>query len=337
MPISTTSRLLLRSLLGALLLLGLTARVAAQPRYDHEDRVEETFKVRPGGTLTLRSDLGSISVEGTSSDEVRITVVKGADDMSEQRAEELFDRFTLSMQPTAEGVEIEGNYDRESRWTWRSGLRVHYTIAVPRAYNLRLNTSGGSIELAALSGTADVHTSGGSIRIDDVDGKLRARTSGGSITATRIGDEAELRTSGGSIKLADIDGPVSAHTSGGSITAEAIYGPLDAGTSGGSIRLAAIHGAVQATTSGGAITAEIVGQPGEDMSLKTSGGSVTLELDDDVRADIDARASGGRVRSDLAIAVQGEIERSRLQGTLNGGGPLLTLRTSGGSVNIRER
>ena len=73
------------------------------------------------------------------------------------------------------------------------------------------------------------------------------------------------------------------------------------------------------------------------MQLETSGGSVVLEVDPDVRARLDARASGGNVRTDLPVTVQGEMDRGRLQGEVNGGGPLLTLRSSGGSVSIRKR
>ena len=99
---------------------------------------------------------------------------------------------------------------------------------------------------------------------------------------------------------------------------------------------ATIAGSVNANTSGGSIEAEILGQPDDDMVLKTSGGSVTVHLDESVRADIDAKASGGSVSTDFAVTVRGTMKKSELRGEINGGGPMLTLRSSGGSVRIRE-
>ncbi len=73
------------------------------------------------------------------------------------------------------------------------------------------------------------------------------------------------------------------------------------------------------------------------MMLKTSAGSITLRLTEDTRVDIDAKASGGRVRTDLDIEREGEESKTKLKGELNGGGPLVTLRTSAGSIKILKR
>ena len=54
-------------------------------------------------------------------------------------------------------------------------------------------------------------------------------------------------------------------------------------------------------------------------------------------AEIDASTSGGSVSCDLPITTQGRMSKSSLRGTIGSGGPLLTLRTSGGSIRISER
>jgi len=48
-------------------------------------------------------------------------------------------------------------------------------------------------------------------------------------------------------------------------------------------------------------------------------------------------ASGGEVTSDLPITVQDAFGEGKLRGKLNGGGPLLTLRTSAGDIRLRRR
>ena len=55
--------------------------------------------------------------------------------------------------------------------------------------------------------------------------------------------------------------------------------------------------------------------------------------------ELDARAPGGRVSTDIPVttAVQSKLKQNKLQGVINGGGPLLKLRTLGGNVNLRKK
>ena len=144
----------------------------------------------------------------------------------------------------------------------------------------------------------------------------------------------DIKTGGGSIELADIKGRVEAGTSGGSIQLGQIDGDVDVNTSGGAIRVNEVLGNIDAHTSGGSIKAHISKQPTENCSLSTSGGSVTVYLSPDIAVDIKARTSGGSVKSELAV--NGTSKRNRIEGKINGGGPKLDLKTSGGSVRIKE-
>ena len=305
--------------------------------YDHEEVIEDRFDLGKGKLLTLDSDLGSIEIVGGSGDDVFLTVIKGANNVNSREADRLFDRFTLEIDRSSRGLEIIGDYDKPGgRMNWKKGLRVNFQLTVPENTELDIKTAGGSISIEDISNEINVRTSGGSLSMEDIDGPVVARTSGGSIKAYNLGDRTDVHTSGGSITIESADGYVAAKTSGGSITVTDVDGDVDANTSGGSIRLKEIEGSVNAQTSGGSVTAEIIGQPRENMTLKTSGGTVTIYLEDDVRADIDASASGGSVSTEIPIAILGTKKRSKLQGEMNGGGPLLTLRSSGGSVKIKE-
>lgn len=325
-----------RVLAPALLLLSVFVLPAAAQRFDHDEVIEETFKVGPGRMLSIDADLGSIEVRGGGRD-VQVTVIKGVNDVSRREAEALFDRYRVEMRETREGVEIIGRRRDRASWWRRNQLQVRYRITVPERFNVDLRTAGGSIEIADLDGKARIKTSGGSLRVDNVAGPVEAETSGGSITARRLGDDARLHTSGGAITVEDAGGRIDANTSGGSIRVAGARGDVRARTSGGSIMLTGIAGAVDAHTSGGSVEAEIVGQVQRPVTLDTSGGSVTLRLDRNVRADLEARSSGGRVRLDFDADVRGEVKRDRISGALNGGGPLITLHSSGGGVSIRAR
>jgi DUF4097 and DUF4098 domain-containing protein YvlB len=90
-------------------------------------------------------------------------------------------------------------------------------------------------------------------------------------------------------------------------------------------------GNVEARTSGGSIHAEIV-KPDEYIDLKTSGGSISVTVPEEGGYDINL--DGTRVRVKLAN-FDGDYEKDKIKGTLNGGGIRLTAKTSGGTVTMK--
>lgn len=145
----------------------------------------------------------------------------------------------------------------------------------------------------------------------------------------------DLNTAGGSIKVEDLNGNIEAQTSGGSIGLGDIVGNVDVHTSGGSIRVESVYGEIDANTSGGSIKVEFAKQITEDANLSTSGGSITAWLPDDIAIDLSASTSGGSVKTDFDV--DGRVKKRSIRGEINGGGPELTLRTSGGSVKIKKQ
>lgn len=274
------------------------------------DTVERTFQVAPGGTLTLDTDLGSIDVRSVPGDRVRVRVEREARSGDD-------DDFHLSFEQSGDDVRIEG--EAPDSWGWRgwNRFRVHFEIEVPEHYDLNLDTSGGSIEIAALTGDVDCRTSGGSIRVADVDGRVDCRTSGGNIDIGRVEGSVMAKTSGGNVHIDRSGGSVVAKTSGGNVTVDEVYG------------------AIEATTSGGGVRATLTSQPRADCRLVTSGGPIEVRLADAVAVDLDAKTSGGKVHVDMPVTVQGTVGRTTISGRINGGGPQLYLRTSGGSIHVK--
>jgi hypothetical protein len=162
------------------------------------------------------------------------------------------------------------------------------------------------------------------------------RTSGGDIVVGNLSGAVVARTSGGDVRLGRIEGEVHAHTSGGDIALEQATGLSELHTSGGNIVVTRVAGALDATTSGGDVTAKFIGALQGDCVLSTSGGNVRAAVDAGAGFQLEASTSGGEVNATgLTITIEhGAIGRSRLSGKVNGGGPLLKLRTSGGDIDI---
>ena len=201
-----------------------------------------------------------------------------------------------------------------------------------------VKTSGGSIAIGNVGGELKAHTSGGSLRFGEIKGPVWGRASGGSIKLKKCEGDVDIETSGGGIEVGNVDGQVTAKTSGGSIHIGRATGRVRARASGGGITVEEVMGQVIATTSGGSVKAYISRQPEGDCTLETSGASLTVSLASDVAFDVDAKTSCGHVSTDFPVVmvVRGTRSKNRLQGTINGGGPQLKLRTVGGNIRLRK-
>ncbi len=296
------------------------------------DSLTQTFEVAPGGLLKVRAERGSVEVTSGGSGQVQVEIVPKGGDL-----DELQDDFKISFEQTGNDVLVE--IERKSslsNWFNFGGESFIVYATVPFEFNVDLVTSGGHISVADLRGDVKTTTSGGGLSFGQIEGPIWGRTSGGGIRLSECRGNVDVETSGGGIEIGEVDGTLKAYTSGGSISIKAASGSAELGTSGGNIRIENVAGEVDAKTAGGSIEAALLEQPEGDCYLGTSGGNVTVTLAADLRFDIDAKTSGGQVRTDLPLSVQGTVSKTKVQGKLNGGGPRLVLRTSGGNIRIKE-
>jgi hypothetical protein len=313
---NSTTRWFLAAAFVATPVIAATARI--------ERVVEKSFTIPAAGTLRVETSGGGVRVATGTDRTVKITArqkIRAADDAE---ADQLLKKLELTMEQNGNDVLARSRYeDRPLGFRWGSWppVNVDFVITVPADF------------------AADVRTSGGSITIGDLGGKIHARTSGGSLTLGKIGGPVDARTSGGSITLDEAGGSVDLETSGGSITVGRVAGKAELSTSGGGIKIESVDGALRATTSGGSIRASITGSLKEDCLLSTSGGGVRVTVDKNAAFQLDASSSGGGVDAQGITMTLDKIStsRTRLAGAVNGGGPLLKLRSSGGSVSVAAR
>jgi hypothetical protein len=301
----------------------------------YADVIKRGFNVADGGTLHLDGANGNIKIV-TGGTGVAVEITRKADG---RKAECRRAEHKITFEQRGNDVVIDSDFDGDRvRWFhWDDDdYDVQWNIRVPDRYNVNVSTSGGWIEIDEIAGTVDAHTSGGSIRTGRLGAKSTLKTSGGSIKVDGSAGELYAHTSGGSIDIGDTTGAVEAKTSGGSIRLGRVSGEVVARTSGGNIRVEDAAGSVDASTSGGSIQAQISRQPRGDSKLSTSGGRVVVTLAPSIAVDLDAHASGGGVSSDVPITVQGRQDDDSLRGKINGGGPRLVLRSSGGGVKVKS-
>jgi TonB family protein len=214
-------------------------------------------------------------------------------------------------------------------------------------------TAGGHIIVGNIAGDATLRSGGGHIRAGQISGRAQLETDGGNITLKQAGSFVSVRTGGGQIDFGEVRGSVRAQTGGGGIRIITVSGPMEVESNGGSICLTRVAGAVQAATAGGNIQAWInpdptsaggtVSLPGASQ-LSAGAGDIVVFLPRNLSATIDAYVENGglgRIVADpaLFLNVQPQGNRGggpvRAIGTLNGGGPTLKLRTTGGKIRLQ--
>ena len=347
--------------------------------------------------LRVKVDVGSVNVRGGQQQAINYDIHTHSYTSSEQDARRQFDSYKISAYVRGDTAWIVAD--------WQGGrprkFSGEFTLNVPRDMEgVKVETAGGSIEAAGLSGRVDAESGGGSIHADDIGGLVNAETGGGSIEVGTIGGDVSLHTGGGSIEVHHAKGKVIAETGGGSVEIQSgmqgatietgggsievrqctgkvkvstgggsvdlgdMGGPVDIDTGGGSIHLTSAKGHVRAQTGGGGI--ELYGVPSaraetgaggitvklintgaerNDSFLETSAGDITVYIGPDVpitvRASVDL-GNGHHINSDfpdIHITSEGGgygPKTLTAEGKLNGGGPVLKVRTTTGDICFRR-
>jgi len=347
--------------------------------------------------LRVDTDFGAITVRGGSPHGITYTVRKHINSGSESYARRQFELFTVRAYQKADYALLEAECSGAEK------ISVDITVNVPRELALaKVETQGGSVEVAGISGRVEAETAAGAMRISDIGGAVHAETSGGSIEVGNIGGDLNLETAGGSISIRSANGKIHAETAGGSIDVGSANQSAYLSTAGGSIQVKKCDGDLRAATAGGSVE---IGDVGGGATLETSGGSIRLTS---AKGLVRATSSGGGIRltglthgvtaktaagriyaefiagkgsfseshletsvgdvivylpPDLPVTVHATIEAAmghRMitdfpevkitqegsewgvpreiygQGAINGGGPLLKIRTTTGNVELRR-
>jgi hypothetical protein len=209
---------------------------------------------------------------------------------------------TISARVTSEGMSIGGSGVRitERQDSGRVELQVH----IPNEWGFHFGMHRGvrvEVQVPAQS-------------------TLDLRSGDGSITVNGVGGQAQVDTGDGHVTVQNFTGALRGHTGDGHMSIDGTFTNLDLRTGDGHIDLAV--------------------RPGSKMNggwlIHTSDGRVDARLPQDLAAELYAHTGDGHIQLDMPVTVSGSIERSRIRGKLNGGGPLLEITTGDGSIRISK-
>ena len=208
--------------------------------------------------------------------------------------------------------------------------------------NANCTTAGGKITASVVRGEATFETGGGDISAQEVHGLVHAATMAGSIRIYNAGSAVIASTGGGPIDVGQAHGLVTARNSGGPVKVGSAEG-VSCENAGGGVNLDNISGSVRVSTAVGSIIASLLaGKPMSDSFLSTGGGDITVIIPSNlgvtIRAQNELAGNIRRIVSDFpGISVRVEGGQVVAEGPVNGGGPILRISGTGGTIFIKRQ
>jgi hypothetical protein len=221
-----------------------------------------------------------------------------------------------------------------------------------------LTTGGGVISVGQVDGNLRCKTGAGKIAVKTVHGQATLTTEGGDISANEVGGELTAQTRGGGVHVGTAGGAVNATSGGGEIVVERARGQVSAqnmagpvrvsGATGvhcvstGAVALTNISGAMSVSTAMGSIFANLLGSRIADSFLATGNGDITVvippSLGVTIRAANQLSDTMKRIVSDFPSVQVGRRGTMLVaEGRVNGGGPLLQINGTGGTIFIKRQ
>jgi hypothetical protein len=302
-----------------------------------EGKFDRTLKVTGRVDLEVTTGSGSIDVRAGSSSVVEIHGMIRANDDWKSNAQEKV-RFLTANPP----IQQSGNVIRvgqiEDR-TYANNVSISYEILVPAETQVQTKTGSGSEKIDGVRGPIEASTGSGSISLYNIASDVSAHTGSGSIRLDQIAGSVEVHTGSGSIHGGNIAGSIIAKTGSGGIrlgqtaAEKGATREVEISTGSGSIEITGVNGPLHAKSGSGGIS--VTGNPSGDWELDASSGGLTLTLTSDAAFDLYAHSSSGRISVDHPVTVTGTISKHEMRGKVRGGGHLIDVRSSSGSITIR--
>lgn len=289
-----------------------------------ERKEERRFEVPANAVLNVDTFSGGVRIlEQAEGKTIEVVVNKSAEIDSEKEMDARLEPLELSLSQQDGTVSVTARYRRAATWSWKAWppVTLTYEIKVPKHCDVQVNTREGSIVVGSLQGSVVLNNESGNIFTGEIHGPVTARSKSGEVAITAA------------------TGAVEVSTVSGNITVGRAGGRTQLASSGGFIELQQAGGEVVVRGNGSYARVGFASPIRHPADIVVSGGELTLVMDNDSVCTLDARSSVfGKVavRGGLPVKVTaGGADRIRLEGTVNGGGPLITARAGGGNIVLR--
>ena len=237
---------------------------------------DKTFEVKSGQSFSLENTNGHIAVRSWDQPRVRIVAEKRVESRDSDAARKAFNELRVEPSVSSSGVRILTHYPRrgsDGLFDWLAGtnvnMQVNYEVTVPRAMNVDLDNTNGSIDVSDVRGSMHISNTNGHIELLRCAGDVDAETTNGHVKA----EMSDVNSKG--VRLESTNGRITL------ALPKQIAARVDASTTNGRINtdLPITTTRFEKTSLRGTIN----GGGSFDVKLRTTNGSIDIQAKDAVR------------------------------------------------------
>ncbi len=287
------------------------------------EKVSNSFKVGPSGSLDISNISGTIVVSAGETDTITVNALKKIRNR-ESNVKDQLARTTVSMTERGGRVEVRTTY---------SGHNLHasvdYTVTAPAGTSVYAHSISGDIRIANIKGEVRADAVSGDVSAIAASGATLLRTVSGDASVSGVSNQNELKAS-------SVSGTVTVN--GAKIRS------LDADSISGDVHLTDVTcDRVTARSISGGLSFEGTLVRAGRYEFKSQSGDIHLGLVGAPGFDVDASTFSGNVRSDLPVTLRagepvgGRGPRRGIHGVHGDGGAQLVLTSFSGDITIAKK
>ena len=332
--------------------------------YDYNADLQQNFPA--GASLRVTSSRGAINLSTSNDNRLHLTVHKRINSESEEDAA----KWDKSTQPqinvSGQTVTINANTQGAGDHWVSSDL----DIAVPRKASVAVSTNHGDVSIMGRDGNADVTSQNGDVSVTDLNGHLTLDLQHSSARVSQVSSDVTIQGRANDVSIEDVKGTV--HLDGdfmesvklsriakpvsfkstrtdmdfsqlggylnldsGDLEATGVVGPFRLRTRSKDIMLNGVSNEVHVQNENGAVEVHVNKLGGLDV--RNAKGDIRIFVPAKSGFQLEAQAHDGEIQSDFGdLKIDNGDNRSSAKGSVNGGGPRMTLENEHGTIEIRK-
>ena len=306
---------------------------------DEVKKVEEkSFKMAPGGHISIEGDEGFIKINSWDKPEVHLVMTKRAWGRSQADAEKNLKKIEVRISEYDDRLDIKLVKERDSKnysfWdlfdpdTWSEHGRsptVDFELTVPKEINLKLINDEGDVTVKSIIGDVEIHVDEGDIAISDL-----------------VFNELTLSVDEGDIDGVDLinpDGRLAIEVDEGDVLFEDVrVRRLKVECDEGDISIKDLScNSCTINTDEGDIELDISLNKNDRYRVYADEGNVSFYLPDAPDVKLDLEAEDGSIRSDFEVRISKKDDRRICRDTIGDGNALIEIYTDEGTIYLRRR
>jgi hypothetical protein len=302
-----------------------------------EEKFEKTVALAKDGKVYLKNLAGDIDVKTWDRGEVKIDALKVSKHDSMDTAKEYAALVKIEVTEEDGTLKIMTVYPKKG--PKKMSVSVDFNLTIPSGATADINSVSGNLTMANIGGAAKAETVSGDVTLEKIAGALKGKTVSGNVTAMGASKGAYCKSVSGNVKVSDVDGDAELHTVSGTIKAGSVKGSITAENTSGDVKLIDVTNArvIKAKTLSGDVDYAGVIYSDGSYNFKSHSGDVILTIASDAAFDLEAKTFSGSIESDFELTLTGKISKKQINGSANGGGASLEVKTFSGDVHLKKK